>query len=143
MAASPSHPKITAALASMRMLLNAGLPIQKVFRNCGDVAGSPWRFYFERAAQRADEGEPFEQCLDELREVLPFAERVMLTLLSASADLQNTYDISLVLLDDEPLPVDRLARLRGCGRGTIPERPADGADCGLLSLKVALYPLPG
>jgi type II secretory pathway component PulF len=80
MPASPSNPKITAALSSMRMLLNAGLPIQKVFRNCGDVAGNPWRRSFERAAQMADEGEPFEKCLDQLRDVLPFAERVMLTI---------------------------------------------------------------
>ncbi len=64
----------------MRMLLSAGLSIQKVFRNCGDVAGSPWRAAFERAAKRADAGESFDKCLDELKDALPFAERVMLTI---------------------------------------------------------------
>jgi type II secretory pathway component PulF len=80
MPASASNPKVTGALNSMRMLLGAGLPIHRVLRNCGDVVGYPWRIYFNRASDAAEAGENFERCAEELKEVLPFTERVMLVI---------------------------------------------------------------
>ncbi len=80
MPASASNPAVTGALNAMRMLLGAGLPIHKVLRSCADTVGEPWRVYFSRASAAAADGETFESCMDELREVLPFTDRVMLVI---------------------------------------------------------------
>jgi type II secretory pathway component PulF len=80
MPASPSNTNITAALSSMRMLLSAGIPLPKVFRNIADVAGYPWRAAFNRASERAAAGEGFDACLMELKDAIPFAERIMLSI---------------------------------------------------------------